>query len=43
MRLPVRVASQGGKLVTVDQHGGISISVDDERLVPEDVKEVIGC
>jgi hypothetical protein len=38
----VRVTPSGGRLVTLDKYGGIPISVNDERLLPEEIKEQIG-
>jgi hypothetical protein len=38
----VRVIAYGGKAVTHVRYGGIPVTVDSERLLPEDIKEEIG-
>ncbi|HEX9013565.1 MAG TPA: hypothetical protein VF813_08620 [Anaerolineaceae bacterium] len=38
----VRVARYGGKAVTFVQWGGTPITVDNERELPEEIKELLG-
>lgn len=38
----VRVISYGGKPVTFVRSGGTPVCVDDERMLPEEVKEDLG-
>lgn len=38
----MRITPSGGKAVTLDKSGGTPISVDDERQLPEDIKELMG-
>ncbi len=38
----VRVTGSGGKPVTFVQYGGEPISVDDEKRLPEEIRELLG-
>jgi CO dehydrogenase/acetyl-CoA synthase alpha subunit len=38
----VRVIGYGSKQVTYVRSGGAPVTVDSERLLPEDIKELIG-